>query len=75
MTAIKIIVEFNKHVSNDQMASMTSSIAAYGNVFPGSLDRQFIVEVFRLSKAQSLRARLAQWEVHGFLRWTEKSSN
>jgi hypothetical protein len=52
MIADKILVTFNEHVFADQVTSMTSSIAAYGNVFRGGSDHQLIVEVFRLSKAR-----------------------
>jgi len=69
MTANKIVVTFNEHVSADEVTSITSSIAAYGNVLRGGSDRQLVVEVFRLSKAPGLRAQLAQWALHGFLRW------
>jgi hypothetical protein len=75
MTAVKLVVTFNEHVSSNQVASMASSIAAYGNVLPGSSEREFVVEVFRATNAPSLRERLAQWEVHGLLRWVEDDSN
>src|SRR5215813_5648015 len=64
--ADKIVVTFNEHVSADEVTSITSSIAAYGNVLRGGSDRQLVVEVFRLSKAPGLRAQLAQWALHGF---------
>src|SRR5262245_29159294 len=35
MTADKIVVTFNEHVSADEVASITSSIAAYGKVLRG----------------------------------------
>jgi hypothetical protein len=71
MAAGKFIVRFNMHVAAEQVASMATGIAAYGNVLSGSSDRQFVVEVFRPSKAPRLRVLLTQWEVHGFLRWDE----
>jgi hypothetical protein len=74
MTATKFIVRFNEHVAAKQVTSMASGIAAYGNVLPGSSEREFVVEVFRASKAPGLRARLSQWEVHGFLYWDEDSA-
>ena len=60
MTAVKLVVTFNEHVSSNQVASMASSLAAYGNVLPGSSDRESVVEVFRAAKGASLRERLAQ---------------
>jgi hypothetical protein len=75
MTAVKLVVTFNEHVASNRVASMTSSIAAYGNVLQGSSEREFVVEVFRVSKEPSLRERLAQWEAHGYLRWVEDNSN
>ncbi len=75
MNAVKFVVTFNEHVSSNRVTSMTSSIAAYGNVLPGSSDREFLIEVFRASKAPSLRERLAQWEAHGVLHWVEDTSN
>jgi len=71
MTAVKFIVSFNEHVAAKQVASMATGMSAYGNVLPGSSEREFVVEVFRASKAPGLRARLSQWEVHGFLHWDE----
>ena len=75
IAAGKFIVRFNEHVAAEQVDGMASSFAAYGNVLRGSADRQFVVQVFRSSKAPRLRALLAQWEVHGFLRWDEGNSN
>jgi hypothetical protein len=68
-------VTFNEYMSPRGIASMTSSIAAYGNVFPGSSNRQFIVEIFRASKAPHLNAQLTKWEQYGFLSWVEDNSN
>jgi hypothetical protein len=71
----KFIVRFNEHVAAKQVASMATGIAAYGNVLPGSSDLEFVVEVFRASKAPGLKVLPAQWEVHGFLNWDEGNSN
>ena len=48
----------------EQVASMATGIAAYGNVTLDSSDREFLAEVFHASKAPGLRAQLAQWEVY-----------
>jgi hypothetical protein len=58
-------------VAAKQVTGMASGVAAYGNVLPGSSEREFVVEVFRPSNAPRLEAQLAQWEVYGFLRWEE----
>jgi hypothetical protein len=68
-------VTFNEHMSPRDVAGMTSGIAAYGNVFSGSSNRQSIVEIFRASKAPHLKAQLTKWEQYGFLSWVEDNSN
>ncbi|MEO6338468.1 MAG: hypothetical protein ABIO39_00395 [Caulobacteraceae bacterium] len=66
-----LTVKFAKHISLERVAGMASSIAAYGNVWPGATDREFSVEVFRVAKLPRLKQRLAEWEPHGFLTWAE----
>ena len=70
-----IAVTFSEHVPIQQVLSMVSSIAAYGNVCPGSTDHIFTVQVFRASKLPKLKAQLSAWEQNGFLNWSERNSN
>ncbi len=50
---------------------MASQIAAYGDVTAGEEPREYLIEVFRLSKLPSLKEQLTKWETYGFLRWRE----
>jgi hypothetical protein len=70
----RLNVEFGEHISADRVASMVSSMAAYGNVFDGHSQRAFVVEVFRRSKLPGLQRQLLSWENHGFLRWSEDTA-
>jgi hypothetical protein len=67
-------VTFNEHISSERVRDMVSGIAAYGNVFPGTTSRDFLVEVFRASNLPGLKKRLAELERHGFLHWTDSST-
>ena len=51
---------------------MVSSMAAYGNVLPESSDRAFVVETFRAPHASGLRQLLTQWDLYGFIEWSER---
>lgn len=75
MNTIRFVVTFNEQVPLEGVASMITGMAASGIVHPGSSDRQYIIEVFRLSNVPSLESKLTQWDLYGFLRWTEESSN
>jgi hypothetical protein len=66
----RLLVKFAEHIALDRIAGMVSSIAAYGNVFPGGSDRDFAVEVFRPSNLSPLKKRLLEWERYGTLRWS-----
>jgi hypothetical protein len=70
MVAI-LTIAYAEHLSQDQISGMTSGIAAYGNVYPGTGERTFAVEIFRLSKLPRLKVTLTEWERYGFLRWYE----
>jgi len=70
----KLSVEFSEHIPSDRIEGMVSGLAAYGNVFPGPSDRVYTVEIFRHSKLPRLKRQLAQWEQHGFLRWSTDTS-
>jgi hypothetical protein len=67
----KLVVDFGEHISHDQITSMVSSIAAYGNVYQGAPDREFAIEVFHASKLPKLKRCLTEWERYGFIRWSE----
>jgi len=54
MMVAVLSVTFGEHVPEDRIRSMTSGLAVYGNVHPGSEMRSFTVEVFRLSKLPRL---------------------
>lgn len=71
MTIIEIT--FGEHIAHNRITSMVSSIAAHGNVFPGEDPRTFRCEVFRASALPSLKERLVQWDLHGFVHWREVS--
>jgi hypothetical protein len=64
-------VRFGDHVSIAQAGGMASQIAAYGDVTAGEEPREYLIEVFRLSKLPSLKEQLTKWETYGFLRWRE----
>jgi hypothetical protein len=70
-----LTISFGAHVSLDDVASMISSISAYGNVMVGDSERDFSIEVFQDSKLPRLKMQLANWEQCGFLNWSEDNSN
>ena len=63
----EIGVSFATHIPEAQVASLISSIAAYGNVLDGRGPREFRIEVFRASKTPQLLKSLMEWERYGFL--------
>lgn len=69
MDNTELTIEFGEHVPSDQVASMLTGLAAYGNVSEGSNTRQFQVSVFRRSKLPDLKSQLVKWERYGFLQW------
>lgn len=75
MIVAKFSIEFGEHVPKASRSSMTSGMAAYGNVTAQSSGRQLIVEVFRKSKVERFRSLLRNWERLGSLRWIEQISN
>ena len=71
MTSKELKITFGEHISQDEITSMVSGIAAYGNVTATSSSRTFIVEIYRLSKLPGLQKTLHELEMYGFLRWQE----
>jgi hypothetical protein len=67
------MVQFKEHVPSKSVASMVSSIAAYGLVNPTSNDRSFEIVVFRPSKLPKLQQQLTKWDEHGFLEWSQEA--
>ena len=65
-----LTVKFGDHIPLEAVAGMASCIAAYGNVFPRASNREYSVDVFRMSKLPKLRDQLVKWERYGFLRWS-----
>jgi hypothetical protein len=72
--AITFVVTFGEHISRDRMRDMVSSLAAAGNVLHGSPDREYLVDVIHPAHLPSLREKLLQWDLHGFVRWSERKA-
>lgn len=69
MESIILKVTFAEHLPADQISSLVTGIAAYGNVTDTNEPNSYSVEVFRVSKLPQLKEQLTKWERHGFLRW------
>lgn len=65
-TTIKVI--FGEHIKAENIASMLSTLQAYGNVSEGDNARAYAVEVRRASSLDYLQGQLMKWELHGFLK-------
>jgi hypothetical protein len=74
MANTEFVVEFAEHLKPDQIASMVTGMAAYGNIHERSTPRSFEVPVFRASNVPRLRQKLVTWERYGFLNWRDAIS-
>jgi hypothetical protein len=67
----KLTIRFSDHMAANRVRDMSSSIAAYGNVYADEAGRELAVEVFRPAKLPQLKEQRTKWETAGFLKWHE----
>jgi hypothetical protein len=67
-----LTIVFAEHIGADRIASLISSIAAYGDVILGKEAHTYEVSMWRRSKLQDLKEQLVSWEQRGIHVWHDQ---